>query len=84
MRSIFEGVDEEKDLLAVLSKREQEVFGFLVEGVRPKDIAKLLNISPKTVDTYRSNVMRKLGVHGIAGLVRFAIQRNVRTGSGAG
>jgi DNA-binding NarL/FixJ family response regulator len=82
-REVFEDVGEEKDLLALLSKREHEVFGFLVEGMRPKDIAKVLNISPKTVDTYRSNVMRKLGVCGIAGLVRFAIQRNVRTDSSA-
>jgi DNA-binding NarL/FixJ family response regulator len=60
-----------------LSKRECEVFSFLVDGVRPKDIAQLLKISPKTVDTYRANIMRKLEVDGIAGLVRFAIKRNL-------
>ena len=48
--------------------------------MRPKDIAKLLEISPKTVDTYRASVMRKLEVDGIAGLVRFAIQRNLQPG----
>lgn len=67
------------DPISLLSKREYEVFSFLVEGMRPKDIARLLNISPKTVDTYRANIMRKLEVDGIAGLVRFAIQRNVNT-----
>src|SRR5580658_1199360 len=72
---------EKKDPLALLSKREYEVFSFLVDGMRPKDIAKLLEISPKTVDTYRANIMRKLEVDGIAGLVRFAIQRNLQTTS---
>ncbi len=63
--------------LSSLSRREYEVFSFLVDGMRPKDIATLLNISPKTVDTYRSNIMRKLGIHDIVGLVKFAIQRNL-------
>jgi DNA-binding NarL/FixJ family response regulator len=77
-----ENVDNPKDKrdpLALLSKREYEVFSFLVDGMRPRDIAKLLDISPKTVDTYRANIMRKLEVDGIAGLVRFAIQRNLTT-----
>jgi DNA-binding NarL/FixJ family response regulator len=80
-RESIENVKDKKDPLALLSKREFEVFSFLVDGMRPKDIAKLLEISPKTVDTYRANIMRKLEVDGIAGLVRFAIQRNLNTNS---
>ncbi len=68
-----------QDPLASLSRREYEVFSFLVDGMRPKDIATLLDISPKTVDTYRSNIMRKLGIHDIVGLVKFAIRRNLTT-----
>jgi DNA-binding NarL/FixJ family response regulator len=68
-----------EDPLASLSRREYEVFSFLVDGMRPKDIAKLLDISPKTVDTYRSNIMRKLGIHDLVGLVKFAINRNLTT-----
>jgi DNA-binding NarL/FixJ family response regulator len=75
-RDNIENNKEKKDPLALLSKREFEVFSFLVDGMRPKDIAKVLEISPKTVDTYRANIMRKLEVDGIASLVRFAIQRN--------
>lgn len=60
--------------LARLSKREYEVFTLLVDGVRPKDIARSLEISPKTVDTHRSKLMRKLAIHSVAGLVRFAMQ----------
>lgn len=69
-------------LLDGLSKREKEVFSALVEGIRPKDIAKALKLSPKTVDTYRAGVMRKLGVHSIAGLVRLAIERNIDASAG--
>ncbi len=78
-RDNIENVKEKKDPVALLSKREFEVFSFLVDGMRPKDIARVLEISPKTVDTYRANIMRKLEVDGIAGLVRFAIQRNLGT-----
>ena len=80
-RESIDGQKEKQDPLTLLSKREYEVFSFLVDGMRPKDIAKLLNISPKTVDTYRANIMRKLEVDGIAGLVRFAIQRNLNSNS---
>ena len=65
------------DPLATLSPREMEVFSYLVKGMRAKDIAELLHISPKTVDTYRATLMRKLNVHDIVGLVKFAIERNL-------
>jgi len=65
------------DPLASLSPREMEVFSYLVKGMRAKDIAELLRISPKTVDTYRATLMRKLSVHDIVGLVKFAIERNL-------
>ena len=68
---------DSQDSLALLSKREYEVFTLLVDGMRPRDIAKSLAISPKTVDTYRANIMRKLEIDSIAGLVKFAIQRNL-------
>lgn len=60
-----------------LSSREYQVFTLLVEGVRAKDIAERLSLSPKTVDTYRSSLMRKLDIHDIAGLVKFSIQNNL-------
>jgi DNA-binding NarL/FixJ family response regulator len=67
----------EADPLASLSPREMEVFSLLVNGRRAKDIADLLEISPKTVDTYRASLMRKLNVHDLVGLVKFAIGRNL-------
>lgn len=69
------------DPLSTLSQREHEVFAHLVRGVRPKDIAALLAISPKTVDTYRASLMRKLNVRDLVELVKFAIERNLTTTS---
>src|SRR5689334_12797617 len=70
-----------EDPLASLSPREMEVFSHLVNGLRAKDIADLLDISPKTVDTYRASLMRKLNVHDLVGLVKFAIERNLTSTS---
>jgi DNA-binding NarL/FixJ family response regulator len=69
------------DPLASLSPREMEVFSYLVNGLRAKDIAGLLEISPKTVDTYRAGLMRKLNVRDLVGLVKFAIERNLTSTS---
>jgi two-component system response regulator NreC len=65
------------DPLDTLSSREYQVFGFLVDGLRAKEIAARLDISPKTVDTYRSNVMRKLHIYDVPGLVKYALQRKL-------
>ena len=70
-----------EDPLTALSPREMEVFTYLVSGLRPKDIADRLEISPKTVDTYRASLMRKLNVHDLVGLVKFAIERNLTSTS---
>jgi DNA-binding NarL/FixJ family response regulator len=66
-----------EDPLESLSSREFQVFSLLVEGVRAKEIAARLSLSPKTVDTYRSSLMRKLDIHDVAGLVKFAIRRDL-------
>jgi two-component system response regulator NreC len=65
------------DPLDTLSSREYQVFSFLVDGFRAKEIAARLDISPKTVDTYRSNIMRKLHIYDIPGLVKYALQRKL-------
>src|SRR5262249_12468555 len=80
---LFTGSDKSRseDPLASLSPREMEVFSYLVNGLRAKDIADLLEISPKTVDTYRASLMRKLNVHDLVGLVKFAIERNLTSTS---
>jgi DNA-binding NarL/FixJ family response regulator len=74
-RDVIESAGERTGPLALLGTREWEIYSHLVEGKRPHEIARLLNISPKTVDTYRSSIIRKLEVEGTAGLVRFALER---------
>ncbi|NPV08164.1 MAG: response regulator transcription factor [Anaerolineae bacterium] len=63
--------------LARLSDREREVLQLVVEGRSSAEIAQRLFLSPKTVDTYRSRLMHKLGVHDVPGLVKFAIRHGV-------
>jgi DNA-binding NarL/FixJ family response regulator len=66
-----------KGALATLSPREREVLQLVAEGKSSKEIARIIHISSKTVDTYRSRLMHKLGLSDLAGLVRFAIEHGV-------
>jgi len=67
-------VQENSTLLAGLSEREVEVLAALAEGLGNKEIGERLFISPRTVDTHRTNLMKKLDIHNLAGLVRVAIK----------
>jgi DNA-binding NarL/FixJ family response regulator len=60
-----------------LGKRECEVLRLLAEGKSNKEIASLLSLSIKTVETYRSRIMLKLGIHSLAHLVRYAVQNKL-------
>ncbi len=60
--------------LGALSAREREVLKLVAEGHTNAEVAKLLSISPKTVQTHRANAMEKLGLHERTGLVRYAIR----------
>ena len=65
------------DRLATLSQRERQVFERLVAGDANKVIARHLDISPRTVEVYRANVMSKLQAHSISELVRCAVRAGV-------
>lgn len=56
-----------------LSRRERQILELVAQGGSSAAIARTLHLSPKTVDTYRSRLMRKLNVANVAGLVRVAI-----------
>ena len=60
-----------------LAPRERQVLQLVAEGNTSKEIAVLLGLSVKTVDSYRARVMEKVGVHETAGLVRYAIRNGV-------
>jgi len=65
--------------LQSLSEREREILQLMVEGHSSAQIAGLLGLSPKTVETYRSRLMHKLGLHDLPSLVKFAIQHGLTT-----
>jgi len=58
----------------LLSKREREVIKLIAEGRSSKEIARLMDISPRTVDTYRKRLMEKLDLHTLADVVRYAVR----------
>ena len=60
-----------------LTPRQEKVLKMIVEGYRTKEIAFDLEISIKTVETYRAQIMEKLGVQDIPGLVRYAIRNGI-------
>jgi DNA-binding NarL/FixJ family response regulator len=65
------------DPLESLSSRERQVLQMLAEGHAVPHIAATLSLSPKTVETYRTRMMEKLGIRDFATLVRFAIQHGI-------
>jgi DNA-binding NarL/FixJ family response regulator len=60
-----------------LTMREREILQLLAEGKTAKEVASILGIAIKTSDTHRTNIMRKLNVHSVAELVRYAIRNKI-------
>jgi PAS domain S-box-containing protein len=69
--------DTEASPLERLSRRERQVLELVVTGRTSKEIARALNISPASVDTYRSRIMLKLAIDDLPALVRFALQHGI-------
>ncbi|WP_031499833.1 response regulator [Bryobacter aggregatus] len=68
------GID---DSLELLTAREREVLQMLAEGKTVKDIARSLELSVYTVDTHKSNLMQKLGLHSMAELILYAVRKGI-------
>jgi DNA-binding NarL/FixJ family response regulator len=60
-----------------LTPREREIVQLLAEGKSSKEVAVHLNLSVKTAETHRSNIMRKLNLHSVSGLVLYAVRNNM-------
>ena len=60
-----------------LTAREREVLQLIAEGKTTKEIAALLGVSPKTIESHRTRLMERLDIHQTAGLVRYAIRRGL-------
>jgi DNA-binding NarL/FixJ family response regulator len=69
--------EEPEDPLERLSARELEVLKLVVEGNTSHEVATMLGLSPKSIDTYRSRLMNKLDIDHLAALVKFAIRRGL-------
>jgi DNA-binding NarL/FixJ family response regulator len=67
----------QKENLKGLTEREIEILTLIAEGLSNKEVGDKLFISHRTVDTHRTNLMKKLDVHNIAGLIRFAIKNGL-------
>jgi DNA-binding NarL/FixJ family response regulator len=65
---------EEIDPLEQLTSRQRETLQLIAEGKSTKEIAYLLKVSIKTIETHRAQLMDRLGIHDVPGLVRFAIR----------
>jgi DNA-binding NarL/FixJ family response regulator len=65
---------EKVNLLPDLTARQREVLQLIAEGCSTKDIANKLKLSVKTIDTHRTELMHRLDIHEVAGLVRYAIR----------
>lgn len=63
--------------LAIITERERQVLSLIVQGKANKQVALMLGISPRTVETHRSSLSRKLGITSVAQLTRFAIENGI-------
>ncbi len=65
------------DELDSLTEREREVLVLIADGFSNKQIATRLDVGVRTVETHREHIMRKLNIHSIAGLTRYAIAKGL-------
>lgn len=77
-RTLLNQIDEcPSDIAEELTNRERQVLQLIAEGVKTKNIAETMHISIKTVETYRSNIMRKLNIYSVAELTKFAVREGI-------
>ena len=68
-----------KDPASRLTPRQREILQMVAEGKSTKEIASILDVSVKTVETHRAQLMERLDIHDVAGLVRYAIRMGIVT-----
>ena len=72
-----QAAENEAGGLNVLTARQQEILRLLAEGMSTRDISEMLSISAKTVETHRSQLMQKLDIFDVPGLVKYAIRHGL-------
>jgi DNA-binding NarL/FixJ family response regulator len=81
------GSSAHKTALDALSRRQLEVLRLVAEGMSTKEVAAALKLSSKTVDMHRQHIMRKLKLHSVAELTKYAIREGLtalHSGAGTG
>lgn len=80
-KALADALDSPESLVdekgSALSDREREVAVLLAQSHSSKEVAALLKISAKTVENHRTNLMRKLGVHDVAGVIRYVVRQGL-------
>lgn len=79
VESYMQRVGQEASAANILTPRQREILQLIVEGFSTKEIAHRLHLSPKTVETHRTQLMERLDIHDIPGLVRYAIRVGLAT-----
>jgi DNA-binding NarL/FixJ family response regulator len=74
VKGFVDGTAHEASPLDALTTRQREILQMIAEGRSTKEVAFTLSISAKTVETHRAQIMERLEIHDLAGLVRFAIR----------
>lgn len=69
-------------MIDLLTLREREIAVLLAKSHTSKEVAAKLNISTKTAENHRTNLMRKLGVHDVAGVIRYVVRQGLYDPSG--
>ena len=70
-------LESTNDAADPLTARERQILQLVAEGNTTKEIARLLNVSFKTAESHRNHIMKKLDIHEVAGLVRYAIRQGL-------
>jgi len=71
------GMDKVLKKEGVLTGREEDILRLVVEGKSAKEIAKVLFISPRTVENYKNNILKKLNLHKTSDLIKYALERKL-------
>jgi DNA-binding NarL/FixJ family response regulator len=77
VESYVQRVGGEPDPLSMLTDRQREILQLIAEGNSTKDIARRLDLSIKTIETHRAQLMDRLNIHDVPGLVRYAIRHGL-------
>ena len=70
-------LEDETQGQSPLTSREREVLQLISEGHTNNEIAEILNLSQKTVESHRGNIMKKLDLHNVAELTKYAVQSGI-------